>query len=493
MTNIIQHFSQVASAVPNNIAVDCVKGSLTYAQLDHLSNIFAHNLLALGIKQGDAIAMVWDNRNHDFVIAMLGTLKAGCLYVPLDPNAPPARQKLTLESAKCQLLIHNLEGQPAYAANIRMRHITSFLKPLENTRSLPQIANTDPPAYVMFTSGSTGDPKGAIIRQQAVVRLVRNSGFISVAESDRFLQLAPLAFDASTFEIWAPLLNGATLVIYPSSRFDPNIVSQMLADKAISVLWLTAGLFHIYVSRHLHALAGLRVLLAGGDVLNTKHVQQVLQAYPNLQLINGYGPTENTTFTCCHVMTSVNVPTQSVPIGKPINGTFVVLLDGQGQTVPTGKVGELHAGGKGLALGYLDEHATAASFIQHPEFGRLYKSGDLAYQRTNGNYYFAGRADNQIKVNGYRISLEEIQQHLCQLEEVTQALVVVEYIRTEKQFIKALIAVKDPDSVNVKDLRHKLEQTVPPYLIPQQFEIQDTLDLNRNGKLSRPQAVLTHD
>ena len=492
MTNIIQQFSQVANAVPNNIAVDCVKGSLTYAQLDRLSNIFAHHLLALGIQQGDAVAMVWKNRNQDVVIAILGTLKAGCLYVPLDPNSPPARQKLILENAKCQVLIHNLEDQPAYAPHIHTHHITSFLKPLTNTGSLPQINNADALAYIMFTSGSTGNPKGTMIPHRAVVRLVRNSGFMSVTKSDRFLLLAPLAFDASTFEIWAPLLNGATLVIFPSNQFDPNLVSQMLADKAISVLWLTAGLFHIYVTRHLHALAGLRVLLAGGDVLNPKHVQQVLQAYPNLQLINGYGPTENTTFTCCHVMTSVNVPNQNVPIGKPINGTFVVLLDGQGQAVPTGKVGELHTGGKGLALGYLDEHATAASFIQHPEFGRLYKTGDLSYQLSNGDYCFVGRADNQIKVNGYRVSLEEIQLYLSQLEEVTQALVVVEHIHSENQFVKAFIAVKDPDSVNVKDIRHRLEQTVPSYLIPQQFQIQSALDLNQNGKLLRPQTALTN-
>jgi len=219
-------------------------------------------------------------------------------------------------------------------------------------------------AYVSYTSGSTGRPKGVAVPQRGVVRLVRNQDYASFPPEEVFLQLAPVAFDASTLEIWAPLLNGGRLVVAPPGPVTLEELGRWLREEQVTTLWLTAGLFHLMVDERLDDLGGLRQLLAGGDVLSAPHVRRLRRAHPQVRLINGYGPTENTTFTCCHTIAEADLADGSVPIGRPIANTQIYILDPQGHPVPIGVPGELHAGGAGLARGYVNQpELTAEKFI----------------------------------------------------------------------------------------------------------------------------------
>ncbi|HEY2740507.1 MAG TPA: amino acid adenylation domain-containing protein, partial [Thermoanaerobaculia bacterium] len=282
-------------------------------------------------------------------------------------------------------------------------------------------------AYVMYTSGSTGRPKGAAVPHQAVVRLVRETGYMRFGPDHVFLQLAPISFDASTLEIWGALLHGSRLVIMPPQAVSLAELGRAIEQHGVTTLWLTAGLFHQLVEHHLELLRPVRQLLAGGDVLSVPHVRKVLAGLPDTQLINGYGPTENTTFTCCHPVGPEHLDT-SVPIGRPIANTWVHLLDDQGQPVPIGVAGELCTGGAGLARGYLGRpELTADRFIPDPLSGpesRLYRTGDLARRLPDGTVEFLGRLDHQVKIRGFRIELGEIEARLAEHPAVLQSVVL---------------------------------------------------------------------
>ena len=251
----------------------------------------------------------------------------------------------------------------------------------------------------MYTSGSTGQPKGVCVTHRNVVRLVKNTTFADLSSEQIFLQFAPSSFDAATLEIWGPLLNGSQLVIFPDAKPSLARLGEIIQRHGITTLWLTAGLFHQMVDHHLDQLRGLRQLLAGGDVLSVAHVRRVLAALPDCTVINGYGPTENTTFTTCHAMNSDTTLETTVPIGRPIANTTTYILDANLQPVPVGETGELYAGGDGVSAGYLNRpELTAERFIDNPfGDGRLYRTGDLVRYRPDGVIEFLGRIDNQVK------------------------------------------------------------------------------------------------
>ena len=282
----------------------------------------------------------------------------------------------------------------------------------ESTENLDLEATSEDLAYVCFTSGSSGQPKGVSIPHRAIVRLVKNTTYVSLSSSDVFLQFAPVSFDASTFEIWGCLLNGGQLVVLPSEKLSLAHLGSAIRKYNVSVLWLTAGLFHQMVDHELDSLTGVRQLLAGGDVLSIAHVRKALERLGEGRLINGYGPTENTTFTCCYSITHLSAEEHSVPIGRPISNTQCFILDRDLQPVPIGVRGELFASGDGLARGYLnDPKLTAEKFIPNPfrPGSLLYRTGDFARYRSDGNIEFLGRIDNQVKIRGYRIELGEIE------------------------------------------------------------------------------------
>ncbi|HEV7787260.1 MAG TPA: condensation domain-containing protein, partial [Thermoanaerobaculia bacterium] len=306
-------FAEQVERTPDAIAVVHGDAEWTYAELAERAGRVASRLLRLGVAPEARVAVVGE-RSLDLIASLLGILQAGCAYLPLDPESPPERQALMMADSGAFLL--------------------PDLEEAEEQAGLP--ASADQLAYVMYTSGSTGTPKGIAVTHRNVVRLIRDQSFADLGPRETFLQLAPPAFDASTLEIWAPLLNGGRLVLFPGRRASLDEIGEAIARHAVTSLWLTAGLFHQMVDERLEALRPLRQLLAGGDVLDPSHVRRALAALPELRLVNGYGPTENTTFTTCHAMTATDLPTATVPIGRPIAGTWVYVLDADLRPVPEG-------------------------------------------------------------------------------------------------------------------------------------------------------------
>jgi aspartate racemase len=347
-------------------------------------------------------------------------------------------------------------------------------------------------AYVMYTSGSTGTPKGVAVPHRAVVRLVRDTDYASFSPDETFLQLAPISFDASTFEIWGALLNGAKLVVMPAAAPTLEDIGNVIREQGVTTLWLTSALFNAMVDERLHDLRPLRQLLAGGDVLSAPHVQKVLRELKNTRLINGYGPTESTTFACCHTILPQAPPASAIPIGKPIANTTAYILDANLQHVPVGAIGELCLGGDGLARGYWRrEELTAEKFIADPfstePRAKLYKTGDLARWRSDGVIEFLGRADSQIKLRGFRIEPGEIETALKQQPHVLDSAVLLREDTPNDKRLVAYVVCKSSASVRFEDssLIAALKKLLPDYMVPSAIIALPALPRTPNGKLDR--------
>ncbi|HEY5339719.1 MAG TPA: non-ribosomal peptide synthetase, partial [Candidatus Aquilonibacter sp.] len=344
-------------------------------------------------------------------------------------------------------------------------------------------------AYMMYTSGSTGRPKGVAVHHRGVVRLVRATNYVDIDADETVLHYAPLAFDASTFEIWAPLLNGGRLAIAPTGLLSHADLEGALARFGVTTLWLTAAVFRKTVEDRLGALRGLRRLLTGGDVVSPRHAKRFIEAYPDCRLINGYGPTENTTFSCCYVVPSADAIGESVPIGKPIANSTAYVLDAALQPVPVGVEGELYVGGDGVALGYVNlPELTSERFLADPfagqHGGRLYRTGDRARWRSDGLLEFLGRDDDQVKVRGFRIELGEIESVLRTHEAVSDtAVVAIEHLG-EKEIV-AYVVRRPRVAADLGEMRAWLSRALPSYMVPHRIAGVDEIPLNSNGKVDR--------
>ncbi|MEM8546440.1 MAG: amino acid adenylation domain-containing protein, partial [Cyanobacteria bacterium P01_H01_bin.119] len=483
--SIPQRFEHQVERTPEAIAVSFESETLTYRELNARANQLAHYLQTLGVK-AETLVGVYMERSLEMMVGLLGILKAGGAYVPLDPSYPSARLQFMLADTQIPVLLTQkrlLDNLPAHTAQtvlldgdgVQYRHF-----PKQNLRP---ITASEHLAYVIYTSGSTGQPKGVCATHRGVIRLVIDPGYVSICDRDIFLQLAPVSFDAATFEIWGALLNGAKLVLYPKPLPDLDTLALILQAEEISILWLTAGLFQLVVEQQLAALTPVKQLLAGGDVLSPQHVQKAGAALPHCTLVNGYGPTENTTFTCCHTIAAIADTDRSIPIGRPINNTQVHILDGQLQPAPIGIAGELYIGGDGLARGYLNRpELTAERFIANPFGpGRLYKSGDLARFQPDGNLEYLGRLDHQVKLRGFRIELGEIEAVLSRHGQVHQSIVVAcEDEPNQKRLVAYVVGDITPEAVQTY-----LSEHLPAYMVPSAIVPLDHLPLTPNGKIDR--------
>jgi len=482
---IHKSFERVAADQGARVALRYQGAEVTYRELDARANSVARLLTQLSVQRGDIVAVVLPH-SVEIIVAFLAILKCGAAYLPLDDANPTQRNAEFMRVANVKLVIGPAKLDPAYGLNRTMLRTSEFPAAGESFESVE--SHCDDKAYVMYTSGSTGTPKGVVVPHRGVARLVTRTNYVSIERHDRILQLAPPSFDASTFEIWGALLNGATLVPYSGAGLDPNHLKRDIRDNGITILWLTAGLFSLVADKAIDALRPLRVLLAGGDVLNSRYVNKVIEHVPGITVINGYGPTENTTFTCCHVMTAENKPNESVPIGKPITGTRVHVLDEMRRPVPAGAVGELYASGEGVALGYLNELPGDAFFADESIApGLIYRTGDLVQEREDGEYHFIGRRDSLVKVRGYRVSLEEVRAHVVSLEDVVDAVVVKKDLALGDQILVAYVRAREGSELDARALRHRLVGQIPKYMIPSQFVIDHALAINGNGKIDRAQ------
>ncbi|MBD2812519.1 amino acid adenylation domain-containing protein, partial [Xenorhabdus sp. Vera] len=348
-------------------------------------------------------------------------------------------------------------------------------------------------AYVIYTSGSTGKPKGVMVEHRNVLRLIINNGFADIGPDDCVAHCANPAFDAATWEIWSALLNGSCLHIVPNATlFEPACFHDALLKGNVTALWLTVGLFNEYLDTLLPVFGQLRYLLVGGDVLNPQKIKQVLSAdYPPDHLLNGYGPTESTTFATTYAITSPVDVTQSIPIGRPIANTRIYLLDAHQQPVPMGASGEIYISGEGVARGYLNQsELTTARFLADPfssEPGaKMYKTGDLGRYLPDGNIEYLGRNDFQVKIRGYRIELGEIESALTAHSQVKQAM-VIDHQRHGHKVLAAYLVTEDTLFENLSDeiLLAHLSGRLPDYMLPASFIFIDAIPLTLNGKVNR--------
>ncbi len=365
------------------------------------------------------------------IVAFLAVLKAGAAYVPLDPRDPPERLEAHTEQLGIELMLtlaRHRDGMPlAPSAVICLDDELNLAGEPDTPPAICPVALD--PAYIMFTSGSTGAPKGVEVPHRAVLRLVRGADYARLDPGEVLLGLAPPAFDASTFEIWGALLNGGRLALAPAGPLSLGELHEVIASEGVSTLWLAAGLLNRVVDGRPEMLAGVRQLLSGGEVLSPDHVRRALLALPaDAVLLNGYGPTEATTFTCTHAMRPGELVEDPVPIGRPIANSRVRILDGAGEQVTPGATGELFIGGDGLALGYAGAAELTAERFPPDPFSpdggeRLYRSGDLVRERPDGLIEFVGRADRQLKIRGFRVEPREVEVALRSHPDVQDAFV----------------------------------------------------------------------
>ncbi|GLQ98963.1 hypothetical protein GCM10007863_33830 [Dyella mobilis] len=489
-TTLPAAFAVQAARTPDAVAAVAGRQSLRYRELDARANQLAHRLRQYGVGP-DTLVGLCVERSLDSLIATLGILKAGAAYLPLDPQYPAERLAHVLEESAAPVLIAHgtLRARlPVFDGHVLW--LDEEADAIAAQPASPPALNVQPDhlAYVMYTSGSTGVPKGIAVTHRNVVELALDRRWQDDCQQ-RVLLHSPQAFDASTYEIWAPLLSGRQIVVAPPGKTDIHVLRQAMLEHRVTSLWLTAGLFHLMVDECSDAFAHVQQVLAGGDVLSPAHIRRLLAQHPHLRVVNGYGPTETTTFATNHVLRAPFAEDAGVPIGRPLDNTRLYVLDQALQPVPAGVAGELYIAGSGLARGYLRRAALSAERFVADPFGppgsRMYRTSDVARWRNDGVLVFEGRSDHQVKIRGFRIELGDIETALRKQAGVIQAAVVARQDQPgHKQLVAYLVAAPghaiDPDA-----LRTALAASLPDYMVPAAIVTLDQLPLTANGKLDR--------
>jgi aspartate racemase len=507
---IHQLFAAQAARTPDAIALTCGEQALSYHELDGRANQLAQHLRALGVAgytKGEVRVGLCLHRSLELIVGVLAILKAGGAYVPLDPSYPSARLQFMLDDAQVPIVLTQeslAQHLPEHGARLICLDRDWPQIAQESATPPTDDATADSLAYIMYTSGSTGQPKGVSVIHRNVVRLVQNPNYVRCGPDEVMLQFAPIAFDAATFEIWGSLLNGSRLVLFPPHLPTYQEIGQVIAAQQVTTLWLTAGLFQQMVDNHLDGLRSVRQLLAGGDVLAPAAVQRVLTALPQCTVINGYGPTENTTFTCCYPLTDPDQLGPSVPIGRPISNTEVYVLDDRLNPVPIGVVGELYTSGDGLARGYWRRpELTAERFIPHPfaqgapavPGARLYRTGDQVRYRPDGVLTFIGRRDQQVKLRGFRIELSEITAVLAQHPQVGECVVVMREDQPpagghpDRRLVAYVVENKEQRTTKQGSAENKEQQTTEQANKQTNEHASDEADANDGSTLCSPHEL----
>jgi amino acid adenylation domain-containing protein len=483
-------FEAQAARRPENCAVVFRDQRLTYRELNQKANRLAHRLIELGVGP-DVVVGVCAERSVEMIIALLGVLKAGGAYLPLDPEYPLQQLSFVLRDCGVRFVVTSGESAarvPSDGITLLPMDSPEFTKKSCDNPSVPVRPNNL--AYVMYTSGSTGHPKGVEIEHRSIVRLLFGIDYFDLDETKTMLQFGPFTFDAATLEIWGPLLHGGKCVLYPGKVPSVKELGELLRVHHVTTALLTASWFNMTIDEDPQVLAGLQQLAPCGEALSVPHIRRAMELLPNVELINGYGPTETTTFACCHKIRHLPGPSAtSIPIGSPIANTECYILDQNLQPVPVGVKGELYIGGVGLARGYRNQpDLTQERFIRNPfsddPQSRLYKTGDAARFLPDGTIDYLGRLDDQVKIRGFRIELGHLETILRQHPKVQDAACTVLGENTHKQLAAYLVYSKGSDGSSM-EMREYVRTMVPPYMVPDKFVTLDAIPLGRNGKVDR--------
>ncbi len=484
--------------VPDAIALRCGDRTLTYQELNTRANQLAHRLRRWGVGPDTLVAICLE-RSPEMIVAVLGILKAGGAYVSLDPSYPGERLAFMLADslAPVVLTVERLRGtvpelDPLKPAPRVFRMDTEWSQlGREETRNPAAIAGPAHLAYVSYTSGSTGQPKGVAITHRSVLRLLLNADYIKLGPDEVIAQMANCAFDASTFEIWGALLHGGQLAILPAAIvLSPGDLATALETQGVTTLFVTTALFNQLVEVKPDIFRSLRQVLFGGEAVNPARVRDVLRCGPPGRLLHVYGPTEATTFATWWEVRDVPANAVTLPIGRPLANTTAYVFDERRQPVPVGVAGELYIGGEGLARGYWRRpELDRERFVAHPYDSdpaeRLYRTGDRVRWRADGALEFLGRFDRQVKIRGFRIEPGEIESALQRHPRVRQSVVVVKETASGEHQLIAYVAAERKPAPSGADLRQYLQTMIPDYMVPSFVVVLDTLPLNANGKLDR--------
>jgi aspartate racemase len=483
-------FERQARRDPERVAVVCDgHEDISYGELDRRASRLAGRLQAMGVEPGGIVGVCAD-RGPLLVQALLGVLKAGCAYLPLDPAYPAERLAFMLADSGAALVLvdpRHVHSLPAGPDRLDLETIDWTGEGGDSGAELTCPTGPESLAYVIYTSGSTGRPKGVCVPHRGVVRLVTGGGHLAFGADEVFLQLAPISFDASTLELWGPLLTGGRLAVLPPGLPTVARIGAAVRRHGVTTLVLTTGLFHQVVDAGLEGLSTLRQLLTGGDVLSADHAARAVRALPGTRIVNAYGPTEVTVISTAHDVADTHG--EAVPIGRPIGNTEVYVLDGNGTPVPVGVPGELHVGGPGLALGYLGRpELTAELFIPNPfsadPGSRLYRTGDVVRWAADGTLRFLGRVDRQVKIRGFRVELGEVEHALQQHPGAAECVVGAMPAPGGAQRLVAHVVPVD-GRIDPRALQDWVADRLPRFMVPSAVVVVDALPLTANGKVDR--------
>jgi amino acid adenylation domain-containing protein len=486
--SIPERFAEQVGRVPDAVAVTSGGVDLTYRELDGRANQVARRLLDLGVGPAEPVAILMA-RTTDLAVALVGTVKSGAAFLPLHSTYPMDRMEWIVEQSGCRVLLADRAMRDAGLP----RGATVVV--VDDDAELDALPTTDPEvtvrpdqlAYVMYTSGSTGQPKGVGVEHRAALGLMLDSCWDS-GRHERVLMVAPYAFGVSNYELWVPLLHGGHTVMAPPGELEVAALRRLIAEHHITAVHLTAGLFRVIAEEAPEVLTGVREVMTGGDVIAPSSVAKVLAACPDIVVRAMYGSTESTLFTTNSPMTAPFTPGVTVPVGRPMDTIRVYVLDAELRQVPVGETGELYVAGPRLARGYLRRpDLTAERFVADP-FGepgdRMYRTGDLGRWTPDGLIDFAGRADDQVKIRGFRVELAEVESTLAKAPGLAHVAVVA---KPADDGTKRLVAYVAPQAgeVDLDALRATAKEWLPGYMVPDAFVVLDQLPLTPNGKLDR--------
>ncbi|MGG4404333.1 amino acid adenylation domain-containing protein, partial [Paenibacillus amylolyticus] len=477
-------FEEQVQLTPDQICVVCGKEELSYQQLDKAAQGIATELRRRGVSLGQLIGITCEKSVH-MIVGILGILKAGCGYVPINTDEPDSRLRFILEDCDLEfVLCGDVKGD---RSNVLQEYSTiiDLNGSYEAMTGRPLLTAGDI-AYVMYTSGTTGYPKGVCVTHQNVVRLVKDTEYVDLNGANILLTGA-LTFDASTFEIWGPLLNGGKLVLADTQSItDGNKLEMLIYEHQITMMWMTAQLFNYLVDTRCEVFESLQYLLVGGERLSAKHINAVREKHPKLKVTNGYGPTENTTFSVTH---TIEKDYFNIPIGKPISNSTAYILDRKMKLCGIGVPGELVVGGDGVAKGYMNQpKLTVEKFIENPYLPeeRLYLTGDIAMWLPDGNIAYIGRIDDQVKIRGYRIEVGEVEHALRRIVGIQDAIVFSREQdrqgRNEKELYAYLVSNNE---IQMDQVRQQMGNELPSYMVPQHMIQIEKVPMTRNGKVDK--------